>query len=367
VARATMLDEAYDGRTTALAWGSRRILEGIGAWDAIAADAEPILEIRVADGESHLVLHYGHALVGEPALGYIVENRILRRALANMLAASGNATVIAPMAVSEVAYGTRAVALLSDGSRISAELVAAADGAGSPLREAAQIPTVRWSYPQTGIVATVRHAEPHRGIAIEHFLPAGPFAILPMTGQRSSIVWTERADLAPKLLALDAEGFQRELERRFGDHLGAVSVEGPRFSYPLAFLLAVHYGAPRLALVGEAAHVQHPIAGQGFNLGIRDAALLAELIVDARRIGLDLGEPSLLARYAAGRRADALMLAAVTDGLNRLFSNDLPPLRLARDLGLAAVNGMPPLKRLFMRHAMGIAGDIPRLARGERL
>jgi 2-octaprenyl-6-methoxyphenol hydroxylase len=360
------LDEAYDGRSTALAWGSRLILDGIGVWTKIEREAEPILEIRVADGGSPLFLHYDRAAIGAEALGFIVENRVLRRALRERLRETG-VRVLARNAVREVRYGARAVAALADGAEIAAELVAAADGARSALRAAAGIAAVAWSYPQVGIVATVRHAEPHRGVAVEHFLPAGPFAILPMTGGRSSIVWTERAALAPALLALDDAAFARELGRRFGDHLGTLAVEGPRFSYPLSFLHAARYGGPRLALVGEAAHVLHPIAGQGFNLGIRDIALLAELIVDARRIGLDLGDSSLIRRYDGERRADALLLSAVTDGLNRLFSNDLAPVRLARDLGLAAVNRAPPLKRLFMRHAMGVAGALPRLARGERL
>jgi 2-octaprenyl-6-methoxyphenol hydroxylase len=246
-------------------------------------------------------------------------------------------------------------------------LVAAADGKNSPLRKAAGIATLAWSYPQTGIVATVRHAEPHRGIAVEHFLAAGPFAILPMTEQRASIVWTERAALAPRLLALDDEAFLAELARRFGDHLGALALAGPRWSYPVSFLHARRIVAPRLALVGEAAHVIHPIAGQGLNLGIRDVAALAELIVDARRLGLDIGSAEVLQRYESWRRLDAMLLAGVTDGLNRLFSNSLAPVRAARDLGLAAVDRLPPLKRLFMRHAMGLSGELPRLCRGEPL
>jgi 2-octaprenyl-6-methoxyphenol hydroxylase len=218
-----------------------------------------------------------------------------------------------------------------------------------------------------GIVTTVAHARPHAGIAVEHFLPAGPFAILPMIGNRSSIVWTENADLAPALLALSETDFASELRARFGGFLGAIEPVGPRWAYPLALMQAERYAGRRLALIGEAAHVIHPIAGQGLNIGIRDVAALAELIVDQRRRGLDIGEPLLLERYQRWRRPDALVLAAVTDGLNRLFSNTLPPLRLARDLGLAAVNRVPPLKRLLMRHAMGLFGDRPRLARGERL
>ncbi|HUZ72536.1 MAG TPA: UbiH/UbiF/VisC/COQ6 family ubiquinone biosynthesis hydroxylase [Stellaceae bacterium] len=365
---ARMQDAAFDGRTTALAYGSQRVLAAIGLWPALAADAEPILEIRVADGESRLHVHYDHRLAGDHPLGFIVENRVLRRALLGHIATLPALRHLAPLAVRGVAYGADfAEAELGDGRRIRAALVAAADGRTSPLRAAAGIPALSWSYPQTGIVCTVRHAEPHRGIAIEHFLPAGPFAILPMTGRRSSIVWTERAALAPALLALDDASFQAELARRFGDHWGALEVVGPRWSYPLSFLHAARYGGPRLALVGEAAHVIHPIAGQGLNLGIRDAAALAEIVVDARRLGLDIGAGTAIERYERWRRADAVLLGVVTDGLNRLFSNALPPLRLARDLGLAAVDRMTPLKRLFMQHAMGTIGTLPRLARGERL
>lgn len=365
---AAMLAEPFDGRTTALAYGSQRLLAGIGLWPHVAAAAEPILEIRVADGASPLFLHYDHRALGDAPLGWIVENRVLRRGLFARMAELPGLLHLAPRTVLGVAYGAGgATAELSDGSRVRARLVAAADGRGSPLRRAAGIGVVEFPYPQTGIVCTVRHAEPHRGVAVEHFLPAGPFAILPMTGRRSSIVWTERKDLAPRLMALDEAGFAAELGRRFGDFLGALAIEGPRWSYPLSLLHARRYAAPRLALVGEAAHAIHPIAGQGLNLGIRDVAALAELVVDARRLGLDIGNPGLLRRYESRRRLDSLLLAAVTDGLNRLFSNEVAPLRLVRDLGLAAVERLPPVKRLFMRHAMGTLGDLPRLLRGEPL
>jgi 2-octaprenyl-6-methoxyphenol hydroxylase len=363
-----MLALPYDGRTTAIAFGSRQILAGIGLWRWVEGEAQPILEIRVADGDSPLFLHYDHRALGPDPLGWIVENRVLRHGLAACAATLPALRHLAPERVARVRYESDgAVAELAGGGRILARLVAAADGRSSPLREAAGIRTIAWDYPQTGIVCTVRHAEPHRGIAVEHFLPAGPFAILPMTGNRSSIVWTERADLAPKILALDDPGFRHELARRFGDFLGEIAIEGPRWSYPLSLLHAERYTAPRLALVGDAAHVIHPIAGQGWNLGIRDVAALAQLVVDARRLGLDIGDAAMLRRYASWRRIDNILLAAVTDGLNRLFSNEIEPVRLARDLGLAAVNRMPPLKRLLMRHAMGLVGDLPRLAKGEAL
>lgn len=365
---ALMLGEAFDGRSTAIAFGSRQVLSGIGAWAKLAADAEAILEIRVADGASPLFLHYDHRELGSDPLGWIIENRLLRRGLMERVGELPNLLLLAPLGVTHVDYEAGGARLaLADGRSLRAQLVAGADGHGSPLREAAGITVFTTRYPQTGIVCTVAHAEPHRGIAVEHFLPAGPFAILPMTGNRSSIVWTERAALAPALMALDEAGFARELERRFGDYLGSLQVTGPRWSYPLSLLHATRYTAPRLALLGEAAHVIHPIAGQGLNLGIRDVAALAELIVGARRLGLDIGNSATLARYESWRRLDNLLLAAVTDGLNRLFSNQIEPLALARDLGLAAVGRAAPLKRFLMRHAMGLVGELPRLVRGEAL
>jgi 2-octaprenyl-6-methoxyphenol hydroxylase len=366
---AALLADDFDGRSSAIGYGSHKVLDAIGLWPDIAFEAEPILEIRVADDDAPLFLHYDHReLASGVPLGYIIENRILRRVLTDRARSIPSLLFLAPLgvgAVSATAFG--ATAALSDRRQIQARLVAAADGRESPLRRAAGIQTVEWRYPQTGIVTTVRHQRPHNGIAVEHFMRAGPFAILPMTGNRSSIVWTERAELAPRLVALSESAFAAELTARFGDFLGTVEPIGPRWTYPLTLLLAERYGAIRLALVGEAAHTIHPIAGQGLNLGIRDVAALAELVIDTRRLGLDIGNETVLRRYQQWRRFDALALAAVTDSLNRLFSNSLPPVQLARDVGLAAVNRIPPLKRLLMRDAMGILGDLPRLVRGEPL
>ncbi|MCG8696363.1 MAG: FAD-dependent monooxygenase, partial [Minwuiales bacterium] len=256
---------------------------------------------------------------------------------------------------------------LADGTVVSAPLCVGADGRNSPLRQSAGIKCAAWSYHQVGIVCTVHHELPHGGVAQERFLPAGPFAILPMTGNRSSLVWTERADLAPAMMALDEAAFTAEMASRFGDYLGALEVVGPRWSYPLALHLAERYTDRRLALVGDAAHGIHPIAGQGLNLGLRDVAALAEVIVDTARLGLDIGDAVPLERYQRWRRFDALLLAAVTDSLNRLFSNDIEPIRLARDLGLAAVNRMGPLKRVFMSHARGTVGQLPKLLQGQSL
>ena len=352
-----MRDAAFDGRVSSIALGSKRVLDGIGLWPALAGVAEPILEIRVSDGDTPLFLHYDHKTVGAGPLGFIVENRAIRAALGARAAALPALRHLAPASVEalEPAAGAT-LARLADGRCVRARLAVAADGANSRLRSAAGIETVRWSYQQTGIVCTVAHERPHRGIAHERFLPAGPFAILPMTGDRSSLVWAERADRAPALL-----------EARFGDFLGALEPTGPRLSYPLALTHAKRYVAPRLALAGDAAHAIHPLAGQGFNLGIRDTAVLAQLVVDQARLGLDIGAGDVLSNYQRRRRFDSVVLIGVTDGLNRLFSNDSRGLRLLRDAGLAAVNEMPPLKRFFMRHAMGLAGDPPRLVRGEPL
>jgi 2-octaprenyl-6-methoxyphenol hydroxylase len=298
----TMLGEGFDGRSSAIAYGSRRVLDALGLWPEIAAEAEPILEIRVADNGSPLFLHYDHRdLDAVTPLGYIVENRVLRGTLLERIRSLESLSFLAPLDVDAVeTTSLAAVATLSDGRRITARLIAAADGQESQLRRAAGIGTVEWRYRQTGIVTTVRHERPHCGIAVEHFLPAGPFAILPMTGNRSSIVWTERAELAARLVALPDAVFATEIAARFGDFLGAVEPIGPRWTYPLGLMLAERYVAERLALVGEAAHVIHPIAGQGLNLGIRDVAALAELVIDTRRLGLDIGDPACSAITSDG-------------------------------------------------------------------
>ena len=365
---ARMVAGGFDGRSSAIAYGSQQMLAALGVWPGLASEAEAILELRVADANAPLLLHYDHRDLGEAPLGWIVENQVLRRALMERAQSLPSLTLIAPVAVSAVAATEEmATATLEDGRRLGARLVAAADGAASPLRRAAGIGTFEWRYRQTAIVTTVRHERPHAGIAVEPFLPSGPFAILPMTGNRSSIVWTERQALASRLLALPEADFAAELAARFGDFLGMVEPIAPRWSYPVRLQLAERYCDRRLVLVGEAAHVIHPIAGQGLNLGLRDVAALAELVIDARRLGLDIGDAHVLQRYQQWRRADAVLLAAVTDGLNRLFSNEIAPLRRLRDVGLAVVDRLPPLKRFLMRDAMGITGALPRLLEGRPL
>ena len=363
-----LVSPEFDGRTTAIAAASRAILHSVGVWQAMAPEAQPILDIRVSDGSSPLFLHYDHRDVGDDPLGHIVENRIIRRALLEGLALLPNVSLLVGRRVESLDRGAVAArAILDDGGIIEARLAVATDGRNSPTREAAGIESTAWHYPQIGIVCTVAHERDHKGVAQEHFLPAGPFAILPMTERRSSIVWTERADLAPALMALDDDAFRDEMALRFGDYLGGLSVVGPRFSYPLGLMHARRYIVPRLALAGDAAHAMHPIAGQGLNIGWRDVAALAEVIVDALRLGGDPGSMVTLERYERWRRVDNTLMLAATDALNRLFSNDVAPVRLARDAGLAAVNRLAPIKQLFMRHAMGVLGDAPRLIRGEEL
>ncbi len=367
---------SYDGRASAIALGSKRVFEAIGLWQRIEADASPIWDIRVADGHplrgvSPLFLHYDHADVGDEPFGWIIENRVIRQglhALAREVAKTGRLDLIAPASVAAIERTpAKALARLDDGREIAADLAIAADGKFSRQREAAGIGTTSWRYDQVSIVCTVRHARDHEGTAVELFLPGGPFAMLPMTENRCNVVWSENKDLAPRFLEMPEADFKAELSRRFGDWLGEIELVGPRFAYPLSLSHAESYTDTRFALIGDAAHAIHPIAGQGLNMGLRDVAAMAEVLVDARRLGLDIGAAPVLAQYERWRRFDNVLLAAVTDGLTRLFSNDVAPLRLARDVGLATVNRTPPAKHFLMRHAMGLVGELPRIVRGEAL
>lgn len=352
----------FDGRVSAIALGSQRLLAHIGAWEGMAPYAEPIMDIRVSDGDSLTFLHYDHREVGTDPFGWIVENRHIRQALVDAVQEHKNIRVIAPAAVTGLrTCGEQAEVTLSDGSAITASLVIGADGKQSGLRALAGIRAFEASYKQTAIVCTIEHAKPHLGLAQERFLTAGPFAVLPMQANRSSLVWTEPHDRADMYLGLPEEAFVEEIRERVGDYLGTIRTVGPRFSYPLSLLHAYHYTAPRVALIGDAAHAIHPIAGQGVNLGFRDVAVLAELVGKRARLGLDIGAESVLAHYARWRRFDNVAMLFVTDALNRLFSTALPPVRAARRFGLWAVGKVPPLKRQFMRHAMGLSGDLPEL------
>jgi 2-octaprenyl-6-methoxyphenol hydroxylase len=363
-----LTESGFDGRVTAIARGSKLLLDAIGVWPALAPLAEPILDIVVGEQGSPASVHYNHRAVGREPLGWIAENRHIRAALLDRLAGLPSVELAAPASVARLDRAGPAARLeLADGRRFRAPLVAAAEGKQSPTRATAGIGAQRWDYGQTGIVCTLRHERPHRGCAVERFFPDGPFARLPMQGNRSSIVWALQEDLARSVVALDDRAFLGEVAERFGDDLGELALEGPRFDYPLSLVWADRYTAERLVLVGDAARGIHPIAGQGWNLALRDVAAVAELIVDRLRLGLDPGDVATLERYAAWRRFDSLVLVAVTDGINRLFANDLFPLALARNAGLALVERLPPAKRFFMRHAMGLIGDLPRLMRGKAL
>jgi len=360
-----------DPRATAIVAACRRLFETIGAWADVASGAQPILDMVVTDSKLEdatrpaFLTFSGHVEPGEP-FAHMVENRylidvLIRRAVAEGIDLRG-------LAVSDfAARGDGVTVTLSDGGVIEASLLVAADGARSKLRERAGIATHGWDYDQSGIVATVGHERDHQGRAEEHFLPAGPFAILPLSGKRSSLVWTEKRAEAARIVALGEGEFQAELERRFGLHLGDVKVLDKPRAFPLGYFVARSFISERLALVGDAAHVIHPIAGQGLNMGLKDVAALAEVIVDAARLGIDPGQADVLERYQRWRRFDTMAMGFATNSLNFLFSNESTLLRTVRDIGLGLVDRAPPLKSLFIRQAAGLAGEVPRLLKGEAL
>jgi 2-octaprenyl-6-methoxyphenol hydroxylase len=364
-------NHAGDVRASAIAAAARRLFETIGVWDAVAADAQPILDMVVTDSKLNdavrpVFLNFeGDVAPGEP-FAHMIENGPLVEALTGKARQEGVELRASAIADFETSPG-RTTIRFDDGAEIAARLLVAADGARSKIRERAGIQTFGWAYDQSGIVTTVEHERDHNGRAEEHFLPAGPFAILPLKGRRSSIVWTEEASEAERIVALPDSQFHDELERRFGLRLGDIKVAGPRRAYPLSLLVARSFVAERLALIGDAAHVIHPIAGQGLNMGLRDVAALAEAIVDAVRLGLDAGDATMLDRYQRWRRFDTMSMGVTTDGLNRLFSNRSDALRLIRDVGLGLVERAPALKDMFIREAAGLTGEVPKLLRGEAL
>ena len=360
-----------DARASAIAAAARRLFETLGVWDKVADRAQPILDMVVTDSKLQDAMRPtyltfgGEVAPGEP-FAHMIENPTLVDALVERAKADG--VVLRADTVTGFEAGPDRIDVhFSASGTIAAKLLVAADGARSAIREAAGIRSVGWNYDQSGIVTTVAHERDHHGRAEEHFLPVGPFAILPLTGKRSSIVWTEEKREAARIVALPDDGFHAELERRFGLKLGDIQVVGPRHAYPLGLAMARSFIAERLALIGDAAHVIHPIAGQGLNLGLRDVAALAEAIVDAARLGLDPGGPDVLERYQRWRRFDTAAMGIATDGLNRLFSNRSDALRLVRDVGLGLVDRVPALKGLFIREAAGLTGDVPKLLRGEAL
>jgi 2-octaprenyl-6-methoxyphenol hydroxylase len=363
-----------DGRASAIVAAARRLFETIGVWRDI--EAQPILDMvvtdsRLADVVRRVFLSFDGDVEPSEPFAHMIENGPLLAALAAK--AKDEGVALRPAAVTDLAFAADRVNVrLANGEALAARLLVAADGARSAIRERAGIASHGWSYGQSAIVTTVAHERDHHGRAEEHFLPAGPFAILPLTrdaavGHRSSIVWTEQAQEAARLVALPDAEFHAELERRFGLRLGEIAAVGPRRVLPLGLSVARAFIADRLALVGDAAHVIHPIAGQGLNMGLKDVAALAEVIVDAVRLGLDPGSLAVLERYQRWRRFDTMAMGIATDGLNRLFSNQSDVLRLVRDVGLGLVDRLPALKRLFIREAAGLVGEVPKLLRGEAL
>ncbi len=362
-----------DARGLALSAATQSLLEAVGLWEGLAPNAQAISSIEITDSPLNASLRphflgFDEEMTARAPRAHLVEAGALLSAISQAVVSETAIDVLAPDSVDDYetdAFGVRV--RLASGKTLHAPLLVAADGKRSRLRARAGIKSIGWSYPQIGIVATVAHERPHHGKAVQHFLPAGPFAILPLKGNRSSIVWTEDKARGETLMAGDVDAFVAELTRRFGHRLRAITLKGPRQSFPLELQIARSFVADRIALIGDAAHAVHPLAGQGLNIGMRDVAALTETIVEALRLGLDIGSGTMLERYQRWRRFDSAFSATVMDGLNRLFSNDNVPLRAIRDLGLGLVDRAPGLKRFLVREAAGGTGTVPRLLKGEAL
>ena len=367
-------EAGFDGRSYALAIASKRLLSAIGIWPAVAEQVQPILQIKASDGTAGqgaapFFLHFDSAEIEEGPMGFMLEDRHLYRAFLSAMESTPGLTLLSGETVVAQAPSVQGVTVtLASGKTLTARLLVGCDGRGSGTATRAGITRVGWGYGQTALVTAIRHDKDHQGIAQQFFMPAGPLAILPLPGgHHASIVWSETDRAAAAIQALDDAEYLKVLRPRFGDFLGEISLAGARFTYPLSLSLAQSFIAPRVALVGDAAHGVHPIAGQGLNLGLRDVAALAEVLVDATRRGEDLGAPDVLERYQRWRRFDSTTLALGMDSVNRLFSNDNAALRLARDLGMGAINALPGLRRGFIRQAAGLTGDLPRLLAGQSL
>ncbi len=363
----------FDGRAYALALASKRLLSAIGVWDHVAGSTQPILRIIASDGRpgegpAPFFLDFDAAEIEEGPMGYMLEDRFLYAAFLDAMEAETGITLVPRTTVTGQEPGPATISVtLSDGRSLSGRVLAGCDGRQSGTAQRAGISRSGWGYGQIAVVCAVDHERPHEGTAQQFFMPTGPLAILPLPGNRSSIVWSTTEEEAKAVMALDDASFLDVLRPRFGDYLGEISLAGPRFTYPLNLTLANSYVAPRVALVGDAAHGVHPIAGQGLNLGLRDVAALAQVLVEAARRGEDIGTIDVLERYQSWRRFDSTILALGMDGVNRLFSNDNPLLRGVRDLGMGIVNAIPSLRRGFMRQAAGLKGDLPRLLEGRQI
>jgi len=359
----------FDGRAYALALASKRLMAAVGVWENVAQDAEPMLNIRVSDGHagvgaSPFFMDFDHAELEEGPMGYMVEDRHLRYALQAAMQTSPLIEYRLATRVTGQSTGPEGVTLsLANNQKITTRLLVGADGRQSGTAARAGITYTGWQYGQTALVCAVEHDRPHGGVAHQFFMPAGPMAVLPLSARRSTVVWSEKTDNAAVIKTLDDAAFLDVLRPRFGDFLGDIALTGGRFSYPLGMMIAKSYIAPNVALIGDAAHGVHPIAGQGLNAGLRDVAALIQVLSEAKQRGEDFASQPVLARYQLWRRFDATALAVATDGFNRLFSNDNPILRLGRDLGMGMLNAMPKVRRGILREAAGLTGDLPDLMR----
>ena len=362
---------AFDGRSVALTAAAKQMLEALGVWPRISADAQPVMAMDITDSKldfpiRSVLLNFDAQQSGDEPTAFIVENAILRHALYEAAEGLPDITLIAPETVAGIELGEAiATITLGGGEKLTASLLVAADGQRSALRKMAGFKIVEWTSDQAAITGTITHEKPHEGRAVQHFLPAGPFALLPMVGNRSSIVWTERAEEARRIMASGEAEMLAEIDKRIGGALGRISLAGKLSAFPLSMTLSRGFVKPRIALAGDAAHGLHWIAGQGLNHGLKDAAALTEVLVDAARLGLDPGDLTVLERYERWRRFDSASAAMSAAALNRLFANDNAPLRMARQFGLGVVDRLPGVKRFFMREAAGLTGELPKLLKGE--
>lgn len=362
-------DSNFDGRGYAMALASKRLLDAIGVWGDVAADAQPMLDIKVSDGRagegpSPFFLHFDHAELEEGPMGFMVEDRFLYRAFLKAVEAEERVTKInEDSVVAQDIFADGVTVTLQSGKALNAQLLIGCDGRQSAVAKRAGIKRTGWGYGQTALVCAIEHELPHNGVAHQFFMPPGPLAILPLPGNRSSIVWTETDENAQAIHALSDDDYIEVLKQRFGDFLGNIALAGARFTYPLGLTVANNFVAERVALVGDAAHGLHPIAGQGLNAGLRDVAAMVDVLSDARQRGEDIASELVLKRYEEWRRFDTQTLVAATDLSNKIFSNDNPLLRLGRDIGLGVINRLPAARRAFMREAAGLTGDLPSLMR----
>jgi 2-octaprenyl-6-methoxyphenol hydroxylase len=366
-------ENGFDGRAYALAIASKRLLSAIGVWPALADKVQPILQIKASDGvagqgPAPFFLTFDAAEIEEGPMGFMVEDRHLYAAFLQAMQAAGIELISGESVVLQGVDASGVSVTLASGRILRAGLLIGCDGRGSGVAARAGISRSGWGYGQTALVTAIAHEKDHQGIAQQYFMPSGPLAILPLAGgHHSSIVWSEDDAAAAAIQALGDADYLEALRPRFGDFLGEISLAGERFTYPLSLSLANNFIAKRVALVGDAAHGVHPLAGQGLNLGLRDVGALAEVLIEASRRGEDIGAFDVLERYQRWRRFDSTALALGMDGVNRLFSNDNPVLRLGRDLGLGLVNAVPALRRGFMRQAAGLTGEIPKLLQGKAI